>query len=235
MLCVIHSSCYTFFVPTSTTRQLIINYLAETPTATASEISARLRLTPADIRYQLSNLLLTHQIEVIQVPLTSKAHRGRPARAYRLSQRDQLTPLTASLLDLWMGSFSAENSRQNWQTLAAHMSPNFSAQRSLPARLQQAIEWLNAHAYHARWEAHVTGPRIFLHACPYASLWTTQPQLCQLDQLVLENMTGLPALQTQCFHLSPSTRPTCIFQLALRQQSNEAEPNKPLNLNNPKL
>ena len=57
-------------------------------------------------------------------------------------------------------------------------------------RLYTAIQNLNKMNYFAHWEARHEGPRIIFSHCPYAAILPEHPELCQLDEFLLEIMVG---------------------------------------------
>ncbi|MHB8933549.1 MAG: helix-turn-helix transcriptional regulator [Bellilinea sp.] len=210
----------------SPTRDKILELLQHTPNLTAAEMSRSLRVTRADIRYHLK--LLVSQGLIVQmpaIPRTSSLSPGRPAMTYQLSQSgrpDMLPTLSSVLLD--MGKSSA-SSIPFLEQLASRLIPvdaESSLQTSLPQRLNTAIQIINQHPYQARWEAHRAGPQVILSNCPFSAIIDGHPELCKVDRQILENTTGLRAIQTRKIDFTQPTSASCIFIL----MKHETEENK---------
>ena len=201
------------------TREKILSVLMRSPNLTAGELGRILRLTRADIRYHLK-LLLAEGV-IIQVPATAakvRRERGRPAKAYRLSPhtRPDILPMLADIL-LQIGiSGSAPEQTAFLDEIASRLAgadDAVSSMDNLTAQLNYAIQKINVYPYQARWEAHKNGPHIFFHNCPFAEIISRHPELCSVDQRMLEKLTGLQAIQTGKIDLSGSGALMCTFRL----------------------
>jgi predicted ArsR family transcriptional regulator len=193
----------------TTTSTEILDYLRDHPRASSGEISRALECTPANVRYHLTHLIERGEVEVTGREV--RRGKGRPVLHYGLSlaaQEQNLAGLATVLLDeinlIDDGNAVLERAARR---LAG--SPPAPAQR-LTTRLVGAVRRLNQLAYHARWEAHAGGPRIFLAHCPYAAL---QPQhaasLCRFDAALVSALTGCPVQPLT----SPGAHP-CAFAVS---------------------
>jgi predicted ArsR family transcriptional regulator len=63
-------------------------------------------------------------------------------------------------------------------------------------RLALLIEKLNEMHYQARWEAGAEGPRVIFGRCPFSKIIEHHPELCKIDESMLETSLGRPILQT---------------------------------------
>lgn len=196
------------------TRERILAYLEENRVATAQVLSRTWRLTRANIRYHLNELLADGVIELVPRDPNLPARRGRPDLLYRLAPGrvpDNLLALSSALLDAVLCSLPVEDRETALQGLAARLAGSFVSVANLPQRLNQVSAYLSQHGYLARWEAHARGPRILLRSCPYAALLPTHPELCTLDRFLLERLVQLPLKQTAQINLAGGKPPACIF------------------------
>jgi predicted ArsR family transcriptional regulator len=84
---------------------------------------------------------------------------------------------------------------------------------SLTHALNSIVIWLNKRGYHSRWEAAADGPRLMFLHCPYAVLLPEHPELCQVDNLVLEKLLSLTIRQTARMDLQSNSSKACVFEL----------------------
>ncbi len=174
-----------------TTREQILEYLGTHPLATATELATALGVTPANIRHHLG--LLQAQGLIEQAKTQRTAQRGRPAHLYRLARQAHqvyLEPLTRALLDVlrtWAPS-DGDGRLPPEVVLCEALCGAYTVEEGLPlrARLSKAIRWLQERHFDPHWEAHRFGPRVIFRRCPYASLVEDYPELCRLDELMLE-------------------------------------------------
>lgn len=206
-----------------TTRDRILETLRLSPHNSVEQLSRALNLTRADIRYHL-NALLSAGL-VVQMPLISSLAgnpRGRPAKAYQLStaaRADSLDALAHILLEMIQENGCAE---PGLQALANRMFPTTAprgVESHLSQRLNEVLQIINQRPYQARWEAHAAGPLVFFHNCPFAAIIRQHPELCQMDKLSLENLTGMIARQTKKIDLDGPGSSVCIFKLIQAQSA----------------
>jgi predicted ArsR family transcriptional regulator len=103
------------------------------------------------------------------------------------------------------------------QSLAGELFPVpalSAVETHLSQRLNAIVQIINQRPYQARWEAHAVGPLVFFHNCPFAPIIRQHPELCQVDRLSLENLTGMSAQQTRKIDLDGPTSTFCAFRLA---------------------
>ncbi len=185
-----------------TSRQRLLDYVQNQRIVTAAEISQALKMTQANARHHLHVLRDQGLVQVIgQRPCQGK---GRPASLYSptaLLAADNLGNLACALLE--------EIGRLPDQTIALRRIARRLAERqpepvqrgkrrahNLTQRLYSTVQHLNTWQYLARWEAHATAPRLILGHCPYYSILPEHPELCQLDQFLLESLLDVPVKHT---------------------------------------
>jgi predicted ArsR family transcriptional regulator len=65
--------------------------------------------------------------------------------------------------------------------------------------------------YHPRWEAGPQGPRLIFAHCPYAAIIQKHPELCRMDQHLLEKLMGDSA--GQLFKIGKDASSICVFAI----------------------
>ena len=188
----------------------IRSFLEKHEAATALELSQVLACTPANIRYHLGRLQSHGVVEVISTAAGS--HRGRPTLVYSLSpstREQNISGLAAALLKVIMEGNSEETDRRLARAASLLAGPQLPIKAHLTRRLTDSVRRLRELKYHARWEAHSDGPRIFLEHCPYASLLTQHAaELCRIDGCLISMLIGVKARQVS----KPGAHP-CEFVL----------------------
>lgn len=189
----------------TTARQKVLAYFEKTRSASTREISRALRMSAATIRYHLRVLTTDGRLEMVSV--RGRGAKGRPENIYSLPRTalgDNLAMLSDALL---MGTGS-----RVIETLAERLAGESSAvSQPLAKRLNLTVEKLNQMNYHSHWEAGAEGPRILFSHCPYMAILEKHPELCRMDQAMLNKMTGQPARQISRTGKEGST--VCVFML----------------------
>ncbi len=196
------------------TRERILAYLQENRLVSVHTLSRDWGLTRADIRYHLNALLEEGIIELAPRDPAEPAKRGRPTQQYRLSHSsapDNLPALCSVLLDQLLGRLDQVEQENVLQSVAQAMAGDPLPAGTPTQRFTQAVAYLNQHGYRARWEAHASGPRLLLRACPYAVLLARHSELCAMDRQLLEQLVRLPLHQAARMNFVTGRPPACIF------------------------
>ncbi len=85
------------------------------------------------------------------------------------------------------------------------------ASHPMAKRLNLAVEKLNQMNYHARWEAGSQGPRLIFGHCPYAAIIEKHPELCRMDEEMLNKLMGDAA--AQMFKIGKEGSSVCVFAI----------------------
>lgn len=204
---------------TPSTREQILEYLRLHPLARVNDLAQALQVTPSNIRHHLS--LLQEAGLVVAAPPARPARRGRPPQRYRLTPKAQsshLEPLTRALLTLLRQHEALENRLDDLGALLLGEAP-LPYPGNLRQRLQQILETLNALGYEAHWEAHQQGPLITFRRCPFATLRDDFPELCRLDQRLLERALDRPVEVVQSASEMREKGPAvCRYRVRLSRQ-----------------
>jgi len=197
-------------------RQRFAAYLHKNHTASAGELARGFNVTPADARYHLKVLKSDGLVEVFE--LKRGGGKGRPVKVYglsRLARGDNLQPLMDALLKEWIGAMTPLETDSALERLADHlMRTTIQNERDpLARKLAYCIDHMNKMHFHARWEAHASGPRIIFESCPYACVIGTHPELCLLDKKLLERNLGGRVEQLAKLEKGSRNIPVCVFSL----------------------
>jgi predicted ArsR family transcriptional regulator len=197
-----------------TTRLRILEYLRTHQTATAVELEHSLGMTGANIRHHLQILESNDLIELVG---KRQVGRGRPDNVFGLSRQmlgDGLDILSDALCVALLKNLPPGNQEAVLIKTARIMAGTGSEDSEIPLRerLPKAVDHLNKMHYTARWEAAAGGPRIILGHCPYAAIIESHPELCLLDEKLLNVLTGLPLTQTAKLLVNSKGLTQCVFQ-----------------------
>ncbi len=196
------------------TRLQIISYLEHHHSASVRELSNLLHLTPANIRHHLAILQKEGSVNISLE--TTSIPRGRPTKTYSLSSRklaNNYPILCKALLDL-IKAQSQSNKQEIYQSIANTILGNEKpSAQTLTQNLIQTINWLNKYNYEANWEAEKEQPIIKLNHCPYYSLVQDYPELCEIDNYLLNRMINRKVLLVFKLQKGNSHQTTCKFKV----------------------
>ncbi len=167
------------------------------------------------VRHHLS--ILRADGRIVDNGAEPRRSRGRPEKAYRLSDRllgENLAGLSDALLTAWLEGLPAgkvEAAVRALGQLLAGQAGGIAADVGATRRLVQLAEKLNSLGYQAHWEAGARGPRILLGHCPYAAIIGKHPALCQVDAAFLGELVGAPVEQLARMEPSRLGATHCIF------------------------
>ena len=190
----------------TTARQKVFAHLMKTRTASAREISRALKMSAPTVRHHLRVLVSDGRLELMSA--RGRDGRGRPEKVYSLPRAalgDNLSALADALLGEVGAGFSAE-------ALAKRLAGDVSfTSQPVAKRLNLVVEKLNQMNYHARWEAGAEGPRVIFGHCPYAAVIAKHPELCKMDESMLEEFMGQSA--TQIAKIGKDGSLICVFAI----------------------
>jgi predicted ArsR family transcriptional regulator len=189
-----------------TSRQKVLTYFTKNRIASAREISRALKMSAATVRHHLRVLTSDGRLEASFG--REGGGRGRPEKIYSLPRAalgDNLSALGDAVL-------SEAGLSVRMESLASRLAgqSNFASQ-PLAKRLNLTVEKLNGMNYHARWEAGSQGPRLIFGHCPYGAIIEKHPELCRMDENLLNELMGDGA--TQLFKIGKEGSSICLFAL----------------------
>jgi predicted ArsR family transcriptional regulator len=180
-----------------------------------NELSSILDMTGANVRHHLAVL---ESMDLIELISQRQVGRGRPENVYGLSRRilgDGLDGLAGAMFEGLLREAPETVQEDRLVSIAIHLGGTDIADRDtpLPRRLNMVVERLNKLHYQARWEAGVDGARIILGHCPYAAIIATTPELCRLDEYLIEQRSGSAVEQMAKLQRSANGYPFCLFRV----------------------
>jgi predicted ArsR family transcriptional regulator len=203
-------------------RQRILNYIIEKKSATVEELSRVFKVTPANIRHHLSILIEQGSVNIIG--LKPAPLKGRPTQIYGCTQQlsqNNLDQLSEVLLSYALRNLSQNESEEILKGIASKIAAKFTIDDGNPTRrLYSSIKALNRMNYQAQWEAHGDHPRIMLGHCPYSALVEDHPEICQMDEFVLEALLNSPVKQIEKLGYTSKGLSRCVFFLHLPSTMN---------------
>ena len=190
----------------TTARQKVLTYLNKSRTASAREIGRSLKMSAATVRHHLRVLAADGRLELSSV--RGRDGRGRPEKIYSLPR----AALGTNLAALSEALLEEAGPGIRMESLAKQLAKveNFAGQ-PLAKRLDLTVERTNGMNYHARWEAGSEGPRVVFSHCPYAAIIEKHPELCKMDEELLNELMGDSA--AQLFKIGKEGSSVCVFAL----------------------
>jgi len=189
-----------------TARRKVLSYFSKNRSASAREISRALKMSAATVRHHLRVMTADGRLELSFA--RGRDGRGRPEKVYSLPG----AALGNNLSALGDAVLVEAGLSVRMEALAKRLAgeANF-ASHLLAKRLNLTVEKLNAMNYHARWEAGPQGPRLIFSHCPYAAIIEKHPELCKMDESLLNELMGDTA--TQMFKIGKEGSLSCVFAL----------------------
>jgi predicted ArsR family transcriptional regulator len=194
-------------------RQRILSYIIDKKSATVEELSKVFKVTPANIRHHLSILIEQGSVNIIG--LKPAAIMGRPAQIYSATQQinqNNLEQLIEALFSYSVKNFGQNDSDHLLKGIASQIVAKFPPDSINPTRrFYSSIRALNRMNYQAHWEAHGEHPRIMLGHCPYSALVNQHPEICQMDEFLLEAFLDTPVEQIEKLTGTLNGLSQCVF------------------------
>jgi predicted ArsR family transcriptional regulator len=203
-----------------TSRQQVLDYVIAQRVVSANDLSRAMQMTEANARHHLH--ILSEQGLVSVVGRRAAQGKGRPVQLFGLSEGvagHNLDHLAAALLGELLVGLPEDEQAQMVERLAVRMlndgerppGEQQPGRTHLTQRLFQAVRHFNRFNYATRWEAHAIAPHLILGHCPYARIVGEYPELCRLDQFMIEHFVG--ARVEQIARLQPDRRGAqqCVF------------------------
>lgn len=202
----------------ATTRGQIIALLRRSA-RTVSELAAELELTDNAVRSHLSAL---ERDGLVEQRRGASRGVGKPPTLYTLtSAADTLLPKAyAPVLGVLIGTLAERMGPEATVELLREVGRRAAAGRAaegddIRMRIDAAYGVLGELGGVADLEDHGDTVVIRGHSCPLAALVPDHPQVCQLAEALLSEITGAP-VKERC---DKTERPRCCFEILLRQDS----------------
>jgi predicted ArsR family transcriptional regulator len=184
------------------TRDRVTRLLLAQGAATAAEIGTALGLSPAAIRRHLDAMIADGDVAGVDRPVRGRRRRGRPARAFTLTEQGRGRCGTHTYDDIaaaalrWIArrdgpdavtEFAAEQVEQLEQRCRVALA---GAGDDPLARAEALAAALTTEGYAASASAIATGGQLCQHHCPVAHVAAEFPQLCEAETEVISRLVG---------------------------------------------
>jgi len=191
-------------------RKRILEILKEQGSATVAELARELSMAPVSVRHHLDILQGDNLIRVDRV--RRKGSVGRPQQVYALTEEanvlfpNDFANLAANLVQELKRILPPEEVERTFESIAHSMAqemPDYDrTDLDMEERLDRITDYLNRRGYLARWERAETedGEPVYLvhkHNCPYAGVSDEHPELCMMDQMLIDELVGSHCERTQ--------------------------------------
>jgi predicted ArsR family transcriptional regulator len=197
------------------TRHRILDYLKAEHSASAKDMASAFGMSRVNIHHHLQVLLSESKVFVATERFQSG--RGRPEQLYALStphQPDSSARLMRGLLTVLSDPEPGKRIGTRLKRLAAKLVGNVQRPEGhITHRLVNAVKHLDVLGYRPHWEAQPEGPEIVLGLCPYASLVTEHPELCQMDTHIIQLLLDEKVEHKSKLVQGPDGLPQCVFKL----------------------
>lgn len=181
------------------TRARVVRSILEAGPSTALQLAEALDLTPAAVRRHLDHLVADGHLETHQQRTTGSRGRGRPARAFALTdagrqqfdqQYDALAVQALRFLRQTQGEEAvAEFARQRVAFIERDVAAVRSAEPELsPAEVLARV--LSAEGYAATVRESPVGEQLCQQHCPVSHVAAEFPQLCEAETEAISTVLG---------------------------------------------
>ncbi len=182
------------------TRETVVQLLLADGPLTAVALAERIGLSPAAIRRHLDQLLAEGAIIGREANTQGRRGRGRPARAYLLTDlgRTRL-PHAYDSLAVQSLEFLAETTgpeavtafaRRRAQGLVAGVRQELEDAADVPAKVEVLARAMTGAGFAASVRQIGVGEELCQHHCPVAHVATRFPQLCEEEMTVITEALG---------------------------------------------
>lgn len=181
------------------TRDRVAESILENGASTATDLAARLGLTPAAVRRHLDHLLEQGLVESREQRIQGQRRRGRPARVFALTDQGRDTfehtydDLAAQALRFLRESGGDEAVAAFARQRLSDWTARYGAMlQALPAdeRATALAKALTDDGFAASVRSTPAGTQICQHHCPVAHVAAEFPQLCEAETEVFAELLG---------------------------------------------
>lgn len=208
-----------------TVRKQILEILKEHGEgATVAELAETLEMAPVSVRHHLDILQGDNLIGVNRVD--RKGAVGRPQQVYALTSEarnhfpNNFAALATHLVTQIKEHLPPEQVTSAFRSMAREIAAEFPPptavvdEQALETRLGQVAQFLSQRGYLARWERVAdNGHAVYLlhkHNCPYCGVSAGHPELCFMDQVLIDELVGQPCQRIQSMAANDHCCTYCI-------------------------
>jgi predicted ArsR family transcriptional regulator len=186
------------------TRQAVLQTIKTQGRATVASLAEALSLTTIAVRHHLTGL----QGEgLVQVEL-ERQHVGRPRHIYTLTEAaqryfpNQYHVLVDRLLSELKATLGPSQVEMMIDRLAANVAAKYGHQgtrgETMEARVEHLITVMGEEGFMTAVEKIDDKTLVTQLNCPYMFLGQTHPEVCRIDQAIMETVLGVDVQQTSC-------------------------------------
>lgn len=197
------------------TRQQILEILKRLGEVTVQELSRELGLTSVTVRHHLEILRSEGYITEPEVRRSNRP--GRPRYVYRLTSTaadlfpNNYSGLASALLGSMDQCLEPEERQTVLREAAKLMVPSANDMpESRDARMDMVIKVMNQQGFVARWAKDDGRYLIYVSSCPYHHVAQNHPETCQIDEGIIQILTGAEPVRTQA---SAQEGGLCVYEL----------------------
>lgn len=219
------------------TRETVVRLLLSGGPLTAVALAERIGLSPAAIRRHLDQLLAEGAIVSREANTLGRRGRGRPARAYVLTELgrtrlphayDSFAVEALEFLADAAGSHAVTAfARKRAESLVDSVREELAAAQDVPGKTEILARALTGAGFAASVQQIGIGEQLCQHHCPVAHVATRFPQLCEEEMTVITEALGTYAQRLAtiargdsfCTTFIPATRPAQTRSLPLHPTS----------------
>lgn len=182
------------------TREAVVRLLLADGPLTAAALAERLRLSAAGVRRHLDQLDAEGAVTSREAHAAGPRGRGRPARAYQLSEigrsrlphaYDQLAIEALEFLADHVGPAAVAGfARQRAESIVAGVQDELAAATDVSAKAEVLATALTDHGFSASVRQVGIGEQLCQHHCPVAHVAARFPQLCEEEFAVIAEALG---------------------------------------------
>jgi predicted ArsR family transcriptional regulator len=187
------------------TRDQILNILLQKQRATINQLAEEVGIHPISVRHHIAKLESLGQISSEDV----KGSVGRPKREYFLTQSGmeefptRYLTLSIRLLEQLKGVLPDTTVTKLFQEIAADMVDDHTAQIDLTRldfeeRLELITRMLESEGFNIEITPNDSGYEIKGISCPYKHVGEEHPEICTVDQAIIEKVLSTEVDKTSC-------------------------------------
>ena len=210
----------------NSTRDQVLNTLKSRGQTTIAELAESLGISPVSVRHHLAALQAQGLIRAAEVRHNARA--GRPQLVYSLTDAAlerfpaKYMRLSERLLDELKAALSPEMIERMFARIAEEAVSKYAPRldnKTLSQKLDILVEILGAEGFMAEWNK--AGERFSLteHNCPYLRLGQRHPEVCAIDQAMIQHVLQANVEKTTCM-LNGAAH--CVFVITPGQTTSVA-------------
>ena len=209
------------------TRQQILAHLQRNPGQSAGDLADQFDLSIGAVRHHLTILEKDALIdsETMRQPI------GRPCIVYELTEKGeesfpkQYDRLSSVMLDTVKDEGGSRGLRSFLRRVGERIikqsNVDLAPEASIEQRARVLAEVMDREGFSLEWKREDNQLRVIQHACPYQSVVGSHPDVCQLDEHLIQTVIGKQARRVE--HRSRGDC-ACVFSIDLGDEQDPAAP-----------